>query len=57
MTFLLMLIGIILRNLFWLYNLYFFDFIKIFWDFPGGPVAETLSSQCRGPRFNPWSGN
>ena len=20
------------------------------WDFPGGPVAKTLSSQCRGPR-------
>ena len=26
-------------------------------DFPGGPVAKILSSQCRGPRFNPWSGN
>ena len=26
-------------------------------DFPGGPVAMTLSSQCRGPKFNPWSGN
>ena len=26
-------------------------------DFPGGPVAKTPSSQCRGPRFNPWSGN
>ena len=25
--------------------------------FPGGPVAETLSSQCRGARFNPMSGN
>ena len=24
------------------------------WDFPGGPVAKTLCSQCRGP---PWSGN
>ena len=23
------------------------------WDFPGGPVAETPCSQCRGPRFNP----
>ena len=22
-------------------------------DFPGGPIAKTLSSQCRGPRFNP----
>ena len=26
-------------------------------DFPGGPVAKTPSSQCRGPGFNPWSGN
>ena len=26
-------------------------------DVPGGPVAKTLSSQCRGPRFNPWSGS
>ena len=26
-------------------------------DFPHGPVAKTLCPQCRGPRFNPWSGN
>lgn len=26
-------------------------------DFPGGPVAETLPFQCRGPRLDPWSGN
>ena len=26
-------------------------------DFPGGPVAKTPQSQCRGPRFHPWSGN
>ena len=26
-------------------------------DFPRGPVVKTLRSQCRGPRFNPWSGN
>ena len=26
-------------------------------DFPGGPVAKTPCSQCRRPRFNPWSGN
>ena len=26
-------------------------------DFPGGPVAKTPGSQCRGPRFNPWLGN
>ena len=26
-------------------------------DFPGNPVAKTLSSQCKGSRFNPWSRN
>jgi len=26
-------------------------------DFSGGPMAKTPCSQCRGPRFNPWSGN
>ena len=26
-------------------------------DFPGGPVAKTLSFQHRGCRFDPWSGN
>ena len=26
-------------------------------DFPGGPVGKTLRSQCRGPRFDPWSEN
>ena len=26
-------------------------------DFPGGPVIKTLHFQCRGGRFNPWSGN
>ena len=26
-------------------------------DFPGGAVDKTLCSQCRGPGFNPWSGN
>ena len=26
-------------------------------DFPGGPAAKTLHSQCRGPGFDPWSGN
>ena len=28
-----------------------------FRNFPGGPVAKTLCPQCRGPGFNPWSGN
>ena len=26
-------------------------------NFPGGPVAKTLPSQSRGPRFDPWSGD
>ena len=26
-------------------------------DFPGGPMAKTVNSQCRGPGFDPWSGN
>ena len=26
-------------------------------DFPGGPLVKNPHSQCRGPRFNPWSGN
>ena len=26
-------------------------------DFPSGPMAKTLHSQCWEPRFNPWSGN
>ena len=24
---------------------------------PGGPVTKISHSQCRGPRFDPWSGN
>ena len=27
------------------------------WGFLGGLVAKTPYSQCRGPRFDPWSGN
>ena len=26
-------------------------------DFPGGPVAKTPYSLCRGPRFDSWLGN
>ena len=26
-------------------------------DFPDGPVAKTLCSQCRGLTISPWSGN
>ena len=27
------------------------------WRTSGGPVAETLRSQCRGPGFDPWLEN
>ena len=27
------------------------------WDFPGGPASKTPRFPCRGPRFNPQSGN
>ena len=26
-------------------------------DCPGGPEAKSACSQCREPKFNPWSGN
>ena len=26
-------------------------------DLPGGPVAKTPGPQCKGSRFDPWSGN
>lgn len=26
-------------------------------DFPGGPVAKTPCSECRGPGFHSWLGN
>ena len=26
-------------------------------DFPGGPMAKTPGSQCRGPGFHPWAEN
>ena len=29
---------------------------KGYGDFPAGPVAKAQHSQCRGPRFDPWSG-
>ena len=28
-----------------------------FKDSPGSPIVKTPCSQCRGPRFDPWSGN
>ena len=42
-----------------MYILFFrlFSIIRHYREFPGGPVAKTLYSQCRGPGFNPWSGN
>ena len=30
---------------------------KSYRNFPGGPVAETPHSQCRGPGLDLWSGN
>ena len=35
----------------------FYNITHETWDFPGDPVAKTLHSQCRGPKFGPWSGN
>ena len=38
-------------------------FIVYYWvkkppqDFPGSPVVRTQHFHCRGPGFNPWSGN
>ena len=32
-------------------------FQSTFLDFPRGPVFKSLGSQCRGDRFDPWSGN
>ena len=26
-------------------------------NFPDGPVAKTRHSQCKGPAFDPWTGN
>ena len=27
------------------------------WDIRGNPVSETPGSNCKGPGFDPWSGN
>ena len=29
----------------------------LFWNFPGGSVVKTPCCQCRGHRFDPWSGS
>ena len=36
---------------------FFLKYVIYFWNFPGGPVARTLCSQCSGPGLDPWSGN
>ena len=42
----------------WMRNWGHSDFkMAVLRDFPGGPVAKTLSSQCRQPGFDPWGGN
>ena len=35
----------------------FYEQKSLHWDFSGGPMVKTLRSQCKGHRFNPWSGN
>jgi len=35
----------------------FHDQNSLYKDFPDSSVAKTACSQCRGPGFNPWSGN
>ena len=34
-----------------------FQTLGVTGDFPGGTVIKTPHSQCRGPMFDPWSGN
>ena len=34
-----------------------YSYKRATWDFPGGPVSKIPHSQCRGPGFDPWSGN
>ena len=34
----------------------FSSILSIFWDIPGGPVAKTSCSQCRGPGLIPGQG-
>ena len=31
--------------------------VQEYGEFPGGPVVRTPHFHCRGPQFNPWSGN
>ena len=41
----------------WERGLFFPTFPTSIWDFPGGPVAKALCSQCRWSRFHSWSRN
>ena len=33
------------------------NYNKQTWEFSSSPVAGMLGFHCRGPGFNPWSGN
>ena len=39
------------------WELYILPVKAALWEFQGCPVAETLHSQWRGPKFNPWPWN
>ena len=38
-------------------HLFFHSELDLLGGVPAYPVAKTLSSRCRGPRMDPWSGN
>ena len=38
-------------------NMYLLSILKKIKDFPGGPVVRIPHFQCRGHKFDPWSGN
>ena len=40
-----------------LINFFFLNKTNKAGDFPGSPTVKTLHSQCRGYRFDPWSGD
>ena len=43
------------KDVIYITTMEYYSVVKIMksWDFPGGPVAKTLCSQHRGPRFDP----
>ena len=47
----------ILTNNFIFSNLTFLSIKRAYWDFPGVAMDKTPHYQCRGSRFDPWSGN